>query len=135
MFLTKGRIAMKVRLLAALTVALLLAADADDAKKELAKLAGTWDVVSVERDGKALPADKAKGGTLTIKGDKYVVKIGETTIEGVYKLDPSLKPKAIDAIRTNGDDKGKSLLGIFALDGDELKMCFNAPGNKDRPRE
>jgi uncharacterized protein (TIGR03067 family) len=126
---------MKVRLFLALTVGLLLAADADDAKKELEKLAGTWDVVSVERDGKAMPADKVKGSTLTIKGDKYVVKLGDMTIEGIYKVDPAQKPKAIDATRTNGDDKGKTLLGIFTLEGDDLKMCFNGPSNKDRPKE
>jgi uncharacterized protein (TIGR03067 family) len=126
---------MKVRLLCVVLTALVLAADADDAKKELAKLAGTWSAVSIERDGKAMPADKLKSSTLTITGDKYVVKMGELMIEGVYKLDPAQKPKAIDATRTNGDDKGKTLLGIYALEGDELKMCFNGPDVKERPKE
>jgi len=126
---------MKVRLLLAVTAGLLLAADKDDAKKELEKLAGTWNAVSIERDGKAMPADKVKGSTLTITGDKYVIKIGDMSIEGVYKLDSSKKPKAIDATRSNGDDKGKTLVGIFSLEGDDLKMCFHPPANTERPTE
>jgi uncharacterized protein (TIGR03067 family) len=49
-------------------------------------------------------------------------------------LDPSKKPKAIDYVVTEGDHKGKKLLGIYELDGDTVKFCF-APPDKERPSD
>jgi uncharacterized protein (TIGR03067 family) len=120
-----------------LTVGLLIAAAApkdDDAKKELKKLEGNWVMVSGEEKGKKLPEDAVKNAKLTIKGDKHTVKVGEESFVGTHKLDPSAKPKAIDATDTEGTFKGKTTLGIYKLEGDKFTVCF-APPDKDRPKE
>jgi uncharacterized protein (TIGR03067 family) len=55
-----------------------------------------------------------------------------------FKIDPSLKPKTIDAeiIQAPKEEhKGKTALGIFTLEGDNLKWCLNEPGNTERPKE
>jgi len=105
----------------------------DPVKMEFEKLQGTWDVVSVEEGGKKLPAEKTRGWTLTVKGESYTFRAGEQVIEGIYKLDPASKPRTLNAERTIGEDKGKTLHGIYDLAGDELKMCFSLPGADKRP--
>jgi uncharacterized protein (TIGR03067 family) len=116
-------------------VGLLAAADAkDDAKKELDKFTGTWKAVSATRDGKDLPREDVEKIKLVVKGDGYTLTVGDETIEGTHKLDPSKSPKTIDAVRTKGPDKDKPLLGIYELTDDTYKACF-APAGKDRPTE
>lgn len=109
-------------------------AKSEQARKELEQMAGVWSVAAVERDGKALAANQTRDWKLTITGDKYVFQASPEAIEGKYQLDPSQDPKAITATRTSGADKGKTLLGIYQLEGDELKICFNAPDKPERPK-
>jgi uncharacterized protein (TIGR03067 family) len=127
--------AVRTKLLPALGLGLLLAAlaPADSVKEELEKLTGTWRAVSVTEDGKEMPADKLKEVYLIVKGKNYTYARGTNIIKGTHKLDPSKKPRTIDAVRTSGDDKGKTLKGIYELKDDSFKVCFAAPG-KDRPR-
>jgi uncharacterized protein (TIGR03067 family) len=118
------------------TAGLFLGADtATDAKKDLDKMQGDWVLVSSERDGKSLPDDQVKTMKRTVKDDTYnVSRDGQTLAKGTFKLDPSKKPAAIDALRSEGEDKDKPMLGIYEFDGDTYKVCFAPPG-KDRPTE
>lgn len=127
---------MKLRALLIVAAGLLIAADAkEDAKKELEKLKGTWVVTSAERDGKQ--TDRLNGDKMTIAGEGFVVtsKDGKELVKATIKLDPSKKPKTIDLTLTEGSDKDKVVLGIYALDGDKMKICLNEPGNTTRPTE
>src|SRR5208283_26079 len=102
-------------------------------KKETEKLDGKWLVISVERDGK--PDDSLKGAVRTNAGDSYTLtpKDGKG-IPGTFKVDPTKKPKTMDMMPGEGRYKGKTLLGIYELEGDTLKICFAEPG-KDRPSD
>jgi uncharacterized protein (TIGR03067 family) len=104
------------------------------AKKELEKFGGTWKAVTVVRDGKEAPPDEVAKTTLTVKGEKYTFRVGDETIEGTHKLDPTKSPREIDAVRTEGPDKGKPILGVYELTDDTFKVCF-APAGKERPAE
>lgn len=53
---------------------------------------------------------------------------------GTQKLDPSKSPKTIDMTLTEGPNKGAVMLGIYEIDGDTLKACFDPQGKK-RPTE
>jgi uncharacterized protein (TIGR03067 family) len=120
---------------AALTAGLLVAADAkDDAvKKDMDALQGKWQITSLTRDGK--DQDVPKDAVRVVKDDKYTVTPRPgVTIEGTFKIDPTAKPKTIDTTPTTGDNKGKTSLGIYEIDGDTLKICW-APAGKDRPTE
>ena len=108
-----------------------VAADAPGADKE--KIQGKWTVVSGREGGKALTADKVKGTQLVITADTMAVTEGDRKRVMTYKLDASQKPKTIDLTTTEGSDLGKTALGIYSLEGDNLRICFVPPG-KERPR-
>ncbi|MDB5312449.1 MAG: hypothetical protein JWO38_6651 [Gemmataceae bacterium] len=105
--------------------------------KDLEALKGTWAVVSADRDGKKLTAEQIKGVTFTIDGTgKALVKKGDQLLfDGTIKIDPTKKPKTVDVTQTSeGENKGKTILSIYQIEGDTLKVCSAEPG-KDRPTE
>jgi uncharacterized protein (TIGR03067 family) len=56
---------------------------------------------------------------------------GEVLLQaGNHKLDPSKSPKTINAMIAQGERKGDILLGIYELDGDTFKVCFDAQAEK-----
>jgi uncharacterized protein (TIGR03067 family) len=74
--------------------------------------------------------------TVTFTGDEFVVTLADGTvpIRGTYELDPSREPKTIDWHDAIGDDAGKTLLAIYALEGDRFVFCAAYPG-LPRPTE
>src|SRR5436309_8683636 len=110
----------------ALAVGALSAADAEDAKKDLAKLEGTWLLVSGERDGNKFTEEEGKKTKLTIKGDTFRIPESDvgTSQDGTFKINPSKKPKQMDSTAGSDPDKGKTWQGIYELDGDTYKVCF-----------
>jgi uncharacterized protein (TIGR03067 family) len=126
-------------LLAILAVGLVIGAGApqDDVKQEKEKLQGTWKAVTVEERGQS--KDDNEDHRLVFAGDEFSIKEGDRTIiKGKFKLDPSKKPKEIDMEITEArkeEQKGKTGLAIYTLEGDELKLCVCEPGEPDRPKE
>ncbi|MCE9565900.1 MAG: TIGR03067 domain-containing protein [Planctomycetes bacterium] len=124
--------------LLALTVCVLaltaVAAEEKAEKAEFAKYTGTWKGVTIIQDGKELPKAEAEAVKLVVAGEKYTFKLGDVEVEGTHKVDPTKKPKQIEAVRTKGPNKGEKMLGIYELTEDTYKVCFAAPG-KDRPTE
>jgi uncharacterized protein (TIGR03067 family) len=119
-------------LLAGALVLLLALRAAADAPSELDKFTGTWLAESITHDGKEAPKDDVKKVFLNVKGANYTLFTGREVIKGTHTLDPGKKPKAIDAKRSQGPDKGKTIKGIYELDATTFKVCF-APADKDRP--
>jgi uncharacterized protein (TIGR03067 family) len=73
--------------------------------------------------------------TITFAGDKWTVRQGDKVIQaGTHKFDPAKKPPQVDAVVTEGEDKGSTMLGIYELKGDSLKVCFD-PKGKERPTD
>ena len=104
---------------------------AEEAQK---KLQGTWTATKAERDGKA--AEDVVGNRLSFTGDRFRIlsKDGKPLYAGTVRLDLSAKPAAFDFEHTEGALKGKTWKGIYALDGDTLTTCDNAPNlDKGRP--
>src|SRR5262245_15652340 len=109
--------------------------DKADVEKELKKFQGTWTVESVESAGKPLAIDLFKGMTVTFEGDKYTVKVGDMVIQtATQKVDPSKSPKTLDGTVADGVGKGTVVLGIYEINGDTFKVCFDEAG-KTRPTE
>ncbi len=111
-----------------------VAAFAQPAGETQKKLEGSWTATQAERDGKA--ADDVVGHRLSFTANRFRIesKDGKLLYAGTVRVDPSAKPAAIDFAHTEGTVKGKAWKGIYALDGDTLKVCDNAPNlDKSRP--
>jgi uncharacterized protein (TIGR03067 family) len=103
------------------------------AENELKKLQGTWQFISQEVGGKPVPPAHLAKMTITFTADKWAVREdGKVVQAGSHKLDPTKKPAQVDAIVTEGPDKGSTMLGIYELKGDTMKVCFD-PAGKERP--
>jgi uncharacterized protein (TIGR03067 family) len=112
-------------LLAALPVA------ADDKKPDpaddLKALQGVWEIVSTTYDGQKV---SSRGRTLVFRDKKFTAFVGE--MQGrtlTFTLDPAASPRHIDLDRGGKDGKA---LGVYAIDKDELKLCYAEPG-AERP--
>jgi squalene-hopene/tetraprenyl-beta-curcumene cyclase len=92
---------------------------------ELKKLEGTWQIISDINDGKEMPADMAKKIRLIFAGDGdwKVTVDGNVVGAGTTKLDPTKNPKTVDYTFTEGEEKGKSMPGIYELNGDTFRHC------------
>jgi uncharacterized protein (TIGR03067 family) len=112
----------------------LLGGDAKEAgEKDLKKLQGTWQFISQEMDGKPRPAEQVAKVKITFTGDKWSVREDGKVVEGgTHKLDPTKKPAQVDAVVTEGENKGSTMLGIYELKGNTMKVCFD-PKGKERP--
>ncbi len=111
-----------------LTVVLVVAAPAppEKEKKDEDKIQGTWVVVSAE----------LKGAKLEFTGDTVLIydpRMGHDE-KAKIKLDASKKPRTIDITPEKEAGREKTLLGIYELDGDELKLSF-AKEEGERPTE
>ncbi len=129
---------MGLNYLSVVTIGLLLGADAprqEQVQKELEKFQGDWVIVSYTVDGKPATPEQLKTLKLTVKGAVSTFQRDGQTSHGLYKLDPTHKPKEIDIQINDGPNKGKMDVGIYQFDGQKLLICLAAPGSKDRPRE
>jgi uncharacterized protein (TIGR03067 family) len=68
-----------------------------------------------------------------IKGNQYTLNAGTgESVQGIQTVDITKSPKTIDATDGRGPNKGKTILGIYEIKGDEFKVSFSMPG-KPRP--
>lgn len=95
---------------------------------------GTWSAVSAEMAGMTLPGSFYGSIKLVITQDKYKLTIGDKVDEGTSKYDATATPKSLDVTGTKGPNKGKTMLAIYELDGDTMKVCYDLSGNS-RPKE
>jgi uncharacterized protein (TIGR03067 family) len=105
--------------------------DKDEAiQKEMAKLEGSWQLISAETDGEKLPEERAKQIRVVIDKGKHTVYVNDKPIdEGVaFRIDPTKTPREVDDTLKDG----KKIRGIYELEGDTLRSCVAAAG-EERP--
>lgn len=100
---------------------------ADDAKS----LEGVWKPVSAELGGQAMPPAVVKAITLTIDKYTYMVTVeGEMPDKGTLSLNSKAKPKRMAITGTDGPNRGKTILSIYELKGDTIRICYDLSGQK-----
>jgi len=116
-------------------LALMRHVDAGEGKKDLERLEGKWAIERLEETGKRASEEFVKTLEAVVKGDQLTLREkGKPVLELRIKLDPSTNPKSIDFTHLAGEDKGKTELGIYSLEGDTLRFCIDESG-KNRPTE
>lgn len=118
-------------------------------KKEWASLEGTWTVIRLEIEGKSLLLKEEPPPQVVIKDGKIRGKdarkeaLEDTLDSSKVQLDPGAKPKTITIPNFKGGDpkEGVTLIGIYELEGDQLKVCVEGvetaklkEREKDRPK-
>ena len=100
---------------------------------------GTWIAVTAELSGQKMSETFLKDIKLVLTDGHYT----NQNDHGDYKLITEEKPeapkapkapKAMDILGTDGPNKGKTLLAIYELSGDTLRICYDLAG-KTRPTE
>ena len=119
-----------------LAVGVLAAAGEDEAiQKDRKQITGTWRVSPLRKTAKNdLPTTRKNQDDLQSDGKYMVQREGKTVVAGSTKIDPTKKPKQSEGTYTEGELKGMTVLGIYEIDGDNMRGCFALPG-KDRPTE
>ena len=126
---------MRILTLSILAAAWLVPTQPEAAKKELAKLEGTWKLTAMEVAGKPVAEGRLTSATLTIRGNKYTLVSGNRQSEVELTLDPGKTPKEIDMQVLDGPNKDRVGKGIYELDGDKLKICRSLDPQDERPKE
>jgi uncharacterized protein (TIGR03067 family) len=126
------------KLLALLVIGPVAAAEqpaGDAAKKDVRALQGKWRYVSFVIDGEKMPPEQMAKMSITYTDDTWVVREADkVVVAGTQKLDPTKQPHHMDSLITEGDAKGKTMLGIYELKGDTCRVCFD-PQGKERPKD
>jgi uncharacterized protein (TIGR03067 family) len=127
---------MKQILLALVMMVLWLPSGAwsNDGKEDRKLVEGTWLPVEAELSGQKFPDEILKTMKLVMSDGKYTVNVGEQIDKGTVKLEPTMKPKAMDITGAEGPNKGKTFPAIYELTGDTLRICYDLSGTK-RPTE
>jgi len=93
----------------------------------LAPLQGTWEIVSVEKDGSAVPQDDIAGMTVVISGSAYKLINKDNVSKGTFTLDASKDPKQMD-VRHGEDNDTQTMPAIYETTADTLRVCYNPEG-------
>ena len=134
-------------ILAAVAGCLLAPLSPQDGKVKTDKdaMQGKWKMVAGQSEGKKLrfSDEELHMMKLHIKGNLFIVEyppgdvFGSKVVtwrEHEFTLDESKKPKTIDCIGRNKEDRGKKALGIYSLEDNRLRICFSEDG-KTRPTD
>ena len=96
----------------------------DDAKK----MQGNWAMTAMEQNGKEAPLPP-RGQTDPQNRSRQDGSPDDKP--GTFKLGTDKKLKTIDFIGLDG----KTIKGIYELDGDTLRICLSMPSSTDRPTD
>ena len=92
-------------------------------------------MISFEVNGEAVSEEQVKTGSLVIEQGRYRPALGNRQAVFVIELGPAMSPRPIEFTFTEGPEKGKSLKGIYELNGDRLTICRGLTPDNVRPTE
>jgi uncharacterized protein (TIGR03067 family) len=108
-------------------------------KKEIDRLRGDWKLVGCVMSGHELTKEELGVADLdhVVFTDDTVSlnKEGQEDCKAKYRLEPGKRPKEIDMVPEDGPHKGKTTRWVYTLEGDSLKLCYDAEQLTLRPTE
>jgi uncharacterized protein (TIGR03067 family) len=104
----------------------------EEARKDLQEMQGTWKLESLEDSKKGAKVD-VKKRTLFFGGELCLLRDGDKVLQiGVARLVTSKSPRRIDVVVRKGLHQDSTMLGIYEVKDDTLKVCFD-PEGEGRP--
>lgn len=101
--------------------------------KELQRLQGVWQIEAQVDDGAKATTKELQNAMVCFGRDSFLFRRSDDLMQiGMIKLDTAKTPKTVDASIVRGPQKGEVMLGIYSLEGDTLKVCFQTAG-QERP--
>lgn len=97
--------------------------------EDLDRLQGSWTLAALEMDGQKMPASMLANARIVIQGRRFTSTGMGAVYEGAVELDASHAPGHIDMKFDAGPESGNTNLGIYALEGDNLKICLATRGS------
>jgi uncharacterized protein (TIGR03067 family) len=105
------------------------------AVEELQRFQGTWQIEAWEEAGQAISAADLKKRSVFFGGNIFVLRRdGKLFQAGAAQLDPGKSPRSINFSVKEGEGKDGVMLGIYSLENDTLKICFD-PEGQTRPED
>ena len=103
-----------------------------------ARLQGPWEPVHSEEGG--VDQQDPRNYLVKFEGDRFtILREGEVMIGGKFTTYSAREPRRIDmALEVDADNPknaGKTLLGIYAIEGDELRWCTGTVVASQPPTE
>ena len=100
---------------------------------ELHDFQGTWQAVWLAEDGHERTAEEVQRTRLTISGDRYTFHLADFDLHGtIGRIDRTRNHGPVDFVSDGPEGAGKTCLGIYVLEDDELNVCV-APAGNERP--
>jgi uncharacterized protein (TIGR03067 family) len=106
-------------------VAVPLASADEKADADLKAMVGKWKVEKAVLGGQDLTEHLKDMKFEITAGGKYTVEIGPENDAGTFTVDPAKSPKQLDVKPTGGPNKGKTVKGIYKIDGDTMTICYD----------
>ncbi len=112
---------------------------ASDIAPQLDKFQGAWVLVAGEKDGKKISDDHVKNTKITYKGNQGEMiaphQHNETIFFEIVKIDTDKSPKEFHLVRKSGPSAGKTIVGIYEFDGNDVfKFAFD-PSASTTPKD
>src|SRR5262249_10934087 len=85
-----------------------------------------WSVVSMEQGGKPSKLEKI---VFMVDGKRACLQGSDGELQGGLYLEPTAKPKSFDLAMST-----KTIEGIYSLEGDTLRLCYDARGAEESKR-
>jgi len=113
---------------------------AGKAPSDKEKLQGVWTVTELGWDGETKPLPAGLTGRLVFEGDQYSLGFftellqnsqSGSLVYATFKLNSTKSPRQID-LAVSMQPKNKPWLGIYELDGDNLRLCLPEVAPFDR---
>lgn len=103
-------------------------------KEDTDKLQGNWVAVAYELHGRPVSDEMVQrlAMRLTIRKNTWTLHRRDRDFPMTFRINPTARPKTVDLTIGYGRYQGKSVLAIYELAGDTLKIC-QAPVGRERP--
>jgi len=102
-------------------------------KKEIDRLQGRWKPVAVQDSGDNASPEEMEKIIVIVNGERLTFDFGDERQECTIKVDSTKSAKEIDL--RDAKKQGKAMLGIYAVDGNNLKLYVDRDPNNPRPTQ